>query len=54
MIYKILGAALVFAGFFIIKYFPDISEHQRGGMTLTGILTGIFILLIGIGLIIFG
>jgi hypothetical protein len=54
MILKILGLLLVILGFFILKFFPDISRYQREGMTLSGILIGAMFFLVGILLIIFG
>jgi len=54
MIYKILGLIFLAIGFLVLKYFPDISDYQKKGMTLSGILIGILFALIGIGLLIFG
>jgi hypothetical protein len=54
MIIRFFGVLLIFVGFLILKYFPDISGYQKKEMTLSGILIGIVIILIGIGLIIFG
>jgi len=51
---KIIGLALIVLGFWIVKYFPDIMSYQRKEMTLTGILIGIILLLVGIGLLLFG
>ena len=53
-IYKIIGLILIIIGVFILKFFPDMSEYQRKGMTLSGILIAIFLILVGIGLLIFG
>jgi len=54
MIIKFFGVLLLFVGFLVLKYFPDVSTYQKKGMTLSGILIGIIFFLIGIGLIIFG
>jgi hypothetical protein len=54
MIYKILGLVLAVLGFAVLKYFPDISSYQHGGMTLSGLLIGALLILAGIGLMIFG
>jgi len=54
MIYKILGLILVIMGVAILKYFPDVTTYQHGGMTLSGILVGIVLILGGIALLIFG
>jgi hypothetical protein len=54
MIMKIFVLLMIFVGFLILKYFPDIETYQKGGMTLVGILIGIILFLVGIGLIIFG
>jgi len=54
MVNKIIGLILTIIGFLILKYFPDISSYQKEGMTLSGILIGVIIILIGIGLLIFG
>jgi len=54
IINKIIGLAFIILGFWIVKYFPDIMSYQRKEMTLTGILIGIVLLLVGIGLLIFG
>ncbi|MFH1474075.1 MAG: hypothetical protein ABIE55_04270 [Candidatus Aenigmatarchaeota archaeon] len=54
MILKILGLLMIIVGFLILKYFPDMERYQRGGFTMSGILIGLVMLLVGIGLIIFG
>jgi len=54
MIYKIIGLILAALGFVILKYFPDITNYQQKGMTLSGILIAILFILVGIGLLIFG
>jgi len=54
MINKIIGFVLAFVGFLVLKYFPGVSDYQRRGHTLSGILIGIILILIGIGLILFG
>jgi len=51
---KIIGIILIIIGLFILKFFPDMSDYQKKGMTLTGILIAIFLILVGIGLLIFG
>jgi len=54
MLYKILGLILVVLGVVILKYFPDVSSYQHSGMTMSGILIAVVLILVGIGLIIFG
>ncbi len=53
MIIRVIGLVLAFVGFLMIKYFPGVREHQRRGFTLSGILIGIILILIGIGLMFF-
>ncbi|NIO44851.1 MAG: hypothetical protein GTN36_04860 [Candidatus Aenigmarchaeota archaeon] len=54
MINKIIGLILAFVGFLILKYFPGVSDYQHKGHTLTGILIGVILILIGIVLMVFG
>jgi hypothetical protein len=54
MIYKILGLFLVIIGAAIIKYFPDVETYQSEGMTLSGLLVGGVLILVGVALLIFG
>jgi len=54
MIIKIIGFILAFVGFLMLKYFPGASEHQKKGFTLSGILIGIILILVGVGLMLFG
>ena len=54
MLIKILGLITIFIGFLVLKYFPGISDHQAKGMTLSGILIGAAISIIGIVMLIFG
>ena len=51
---KILGIILIVLGFAILKFFPDVTNYQSRGFTMTGILIGILFILVGIGLLIFG
>ncbi|HLC51074.1 MAG TPA: hypothetical protein VJH90_01735 [archaeon] len=51
---KILGIVLIVVGYFLIRLFPDEGEAQSGGFTMSGIILGAALLLIGIGLLIFG
>ncbi len=51
---KLIGVFAILVGFWFLKYFPDISGYQKREMTMTGILIGIILLLIGIGLLVFG
>jgi len=51
---RILGIVILIIGFLILKYFPDMTRYQLKQMTFTGIFIGILLILIGIGLIIFG
>jgi hypothetical protein len=54
MIYKILGLFLLIIGVAIIKYFPDVETYQHEGFTLSGILVGVVLILVGVALLIFG
>ena len=54
MILKVIGLILAFTGVLMLKYFPDMSEHQFEGFTLSGILVGVVLILVGVVLIIFG
>jgi hypothetical protein len=54
MIYKLFGLLLLALGLAILKYFPDVDTYQHGGMTLSGILIGIVLILVGVVLLIFG
>jgi len=54
MIIKVVGAILAFVGFLMLKFFPGLSDHQREGFTLSGILIGIILILVGIGMIFLG
>jgi len=48
---KILGVISILAGFFFIFLFPDWTPFQPKSFTKTGIIIGIFLLLLGIYLI---
>jgi hypothetical protein len=58
MINKIIGLIFAFLGFLMLKYFPGWvgagTGHQTPGFSLSGILIGIAMVLIGIGLLILG
>ena len=54
MIIKIIGFILAFVGALILKYFPGVGDYQAKEFTLTGILLGIVLILVGVGLILFG
>ena len=54
LLYNILGLILIVLGLAILKFFPDVTTYQHGGMTMSGILIGVVFILVGIGLIIFG
>ncbi len=54
MILKIFGLLMVIVGFFILKYFPDMTRYQRNSFAMSGILIGVVMFLLGIGLLIFG
>jgi hypothetical protein len=52
MILKIIGAGCILFGFFMVVYFPDAPKFfQVGAMGWTGVLIGIFSILLGIYLI---
>jgi hypothetical protein len=54
MIVRVFGLVVIFLGFLVLKYFPGLSDHQNKGMTLSGILIGIIISIIGIIMLIVG
>ena len=54
MILRVVGLILAFIGVLMLKYFPGISEHQFGGFTLSGILIGVVLILVGIVLLFIG
>ena len=54
MILKVIGLIMALVGALMLKYFPDISEHQVEGFTLSGILIGVVLILVGIVLLFFG
>lgn len=54
MILKIIGLILAFMGALMLKYFPGVSEHQFEGFTMSGILIGAVLILVGAILIVFG
>jgi len=54
MILKIVGLILAFFGILMLKYFPGIGDHQVEGFTLSGILIGVILILVGAILVIFG
>lgn len=51
VIEKILGAISILAGIFFLFFFPDWKQFQPEFFTKTGIVIGIFLLLLGIYLI---
>jgi len=54
MITQVIGLILALIGFLILKYFPDVTEYQIRGYTLSGILIAIILILVGIYLIFSG
>ena len=50
---KIAGILILLFGYFMVRHFPD-EVYQNIAMTKAGILLGAVLLLVGIGLIIFG
>ena len=54
MLLRIIGLILALVGFLMLKYFPGVSQHQVKGFTLSGILIAVILILVGIGLIVFG
>jgi hypothetical protein len=48
---KALGLVLLLAGIFLVVFFPDIEDFQPLGMSKTGILLGIILLVVGVWLI---
>ena len=51
---KLLGIGLILAGYWLIRHFPGLLEHQREGFTKTGIFIGLLSALIGIILLLVG
>ena len=54
MILKIFGLLLIVLGFLILKYFPDMQRYQTSDFTMSGILIGAVMIVVGIVLVIFG
>ncbi|MFH0929328.1 MAG: hypothetical protein V1818_03160 [Candidatus Aenigmatarchaeota archaeon] len=54
MILKVLGLIMLFLGFLVLKYFPDMSDYQQKGMTSFGILIGVVLSITGIIMLIVG
>ena len=54
MLVKILGLLAIFVGFLILKYFPDIADFQKSQMTMSGIVIGVVVAVIGVVMLIFG
>ena len=52
VVFKIIGFILLLLGYFILRYFPDV--YQRDDTSILGIMIGIFMALVGVGLLIFG
>jgi len=48
---KLFGVGCILFGFFMVVYFPDSEEIQPPGMAWSGILIGIFSILLGIYLL---
>jgi len=48
---RLLGAGCILFGFFMVVYFPDSEEIQPSNMGWTGVLIGIFSILLGIYLL---
>ena len=48
---KLLGAGCILFGFFMVVYFPDSEQTQPPNMGWTGVLIGIFSILLGIYLL---
>ncbi len=53
IIRKIVALILLGFGFFMVKDFPDITDYQKGGMSLLGVFIGVILLIIGIYFILF-
>jgi MFS superfamily sulfate permease-like transporter len=54
MINQIIGLIMALVGFLILKYFPDIADHQISGYTMSAILIAIILILVGIYLVFSG
>ncbi|MBI5398758.1 hypothetical protein HZB03_04810 [Candidatus Woesearchaeota archaeon] len=48
---KLAGLCLTGAGFFLIFAFPDITQYQLEGFSLTGIFIGIVLFVVGLYLL---
>jgi hypothetical protein len=54
MITIAMGLLLTVIGLLMIKFFPDMSDYQPAKMTMSGILIGAILTLIGLVMIIVG
>lgn len=50
---KLAGLVLAAIGAFLVFQFPDITDYQKKGMGITGILLGFVFLILGVYLLIF-
>jgi len=48
---KLFGVGCILFGFFMVVYFPDTEDAQPPAMGWTGVLIGIFSILLGIYLL---
>jgi len=48
---RLLGVGCILFGFFMVVYFPDTEDVQPPNMGWTGVLIGIFSILLGIYLL---
>lgn len=54
MITQVIGLILAIVGFLMLKYFPDQTDYQISGYTMSGILIAIILILVGVYLIFSG
>jgi hypothetical protein len=54
MITIALGLLLTVIGLLMLKFFPDMSDYQPAKMTMSGILIGVILILVGLVMIILG
>ena len=51
---KLLGIFFIIIGIFMTFFFPDVSDYQPKGFSISGIVIGIILIAAGILLVIFG
>lgn len=54
MISIAIGLLLTVIGLLMLKFFPDIGDYQNAKMTMSGILIGVLLIIIGLGMTFLG